>query len=191
VADIEFELEFGLDGWQVFNIPANTGDYVLVENQPQGQPPGVHAIVIYWMGEQTVDQVTAQYRSLEMVDQATEPASVTVGGSDAVQFDLLLATNEEADPGDACDGVTMHVDNMSFDSGHFFCNFHACAWIRVWVVQVDEFAVSVHVQAVPWDGSGVWQLDPDNVWQIEDLQPLLDDFINGLTFCTAASPCDD
>lgn len=43
---------------------------------------------------------------------------------------------------------------------------------------------------VPWTDDEE-HLDPDNVWKIEDLKSALYDFINGLTFCTAATPCDD
>lgn len=51
---------------------------------------------------------------------------------------------------------------------------------------MDGFAVSVVGNIGRYDGD---HLDPETVWQIHDFQPLLDEFVDGLTFCVATAPC--
>ncbi len=76
-------------------------------------------------------------------------------------------------------------------------NINACSWARMWVVDVDGVAVTAWVSAAYADFSGggiagdEGNLLPDQIWQVEDFQPLVDDFVNALSFCTGATPCDD
>lgn len=183
-AGIEFEVEFQLDGWRVNPVSANQSKFIHFDNQKQDLPIGATLVLALFRPEEPIDELAEWFRSHDFVDQATEPERTTVGGAEALQFDLLPVIYDEDDPSDACWGLILDVSNSVWQEG-----INGCTWVRLWVVSVDAFAVSTYGQAV-WetlDGEG---LDPDNVWQIEDFQPLLDDFINGLTFCTTATPCD-
>ncbi len=60
-----------------------------------------------------------------------------------------------------------------------------CTWSRVWTIDVEGVTITAVGMA------HIDDLDPDQIWRIEDLQPLLDEFINAISFCTEATPCDD
>ncbi len=148
------------------------------------------ASLVLWNLDKPISEVAALHRSGDLVDQATEPVATTLGGADALVFDLLQQTVESPDNARACRGSDLLTDR-DVSGFTWFAGVTACTWNRMWVVDVDGFAVSVYVSAANETSLGVNPLDPANIWQIEDFKPLLDDFINGLRFCTAATPCDD
>lgn len=154
------------------------GTYFSFENHADFPEKTAGITVILWNANETIGDVAERYRALDM-DGSTESTRTTIGGLDALQLDVLASPTPESFSSPCVGAILSTHPNVD--------SVMACTWSRIWVIDVDGLSVSVIGSAGRYGGHG---LDPENVWQIEDFEAFLDDFLAHFRFCTAATPCD-
>lgn len=145
-------MEFDLDGWRVDAVGVSLGNFIYFENLSPDLPVDVGVSINMWMEDQSLATVARWFQSLEMVESATEPERAVVGGSDALQFDLLLGPTGDPNPSTACFGYIL-FDETTITGETWRQGPLACTWTRFWIVDVDGLAVSVYGQ-VAWADDG-------------------------------------
>ncbi len=117
---------------------------------------------------------------------------VTVAGREATRLDLVVQEPPPENPARTrpCDDrLDLFLEELEeggeqsqWDRGQLGTGA-ACADNRIWLIDVDGWVVVLHISALtPQPGSYV---------ELNGLGPYPDDFIKAITFCTAATPCDD
>lgn len=186
---VPFTITPQLDGRAVEEI----GDaFVQLKNDSPDAGPGVVATVMLFMANDSIDTLIDVYTDSSMVDEATDAKTTTVGGIDGTSIDVLVPPdldNTETKPrnlsGDPeCTLLAeLFVEQIDRLGWPFSLDFVGCAWNRIWLVNISGATMTLTV------GPDVRTKEEIN--ELNELGPYVDDFISAITFCIEATPCDD
>lgn len=187
VVDVEFRFEFQLEGWRVIDRGVGEGKFVTIGNT--STTPGAEILLMAWMPASDPDAVVSWFLDHPNLADATTRQGTEVSGLPATVVDIRVA-NAAPDSSSQCWGqirvVADAARGTNTPGGVASQEIWACTWTRIWVIKVDGVSLTVAGMAHRDDV----EIDPEMPWQIEDFEPLLDDFISAITFCIESTPCD-
>lgn len=145
----------------------------------EGLKPSAANIGVVVDADATIGSVEAELRG----DLISTPAvEITAGPFSGVQFDVE-GTLEDDD----CDfGTSLPVRSDFTEQEQWerpqVASGANCAGNRFWLFTVEDWVVVVHITHL--------EPLPGRIASLDELGPYVNDFINGITFCTQAAPCD-
>lgn len=180
IAGLDFELTPDLENWRVVGR-GDTGRFVRFENT--SATPGADLLLMAWQFESEPAAVLASILESEEVGDATEISDGFVAQLPTKSVDIWVPPVGSVPCAQA---IPVVADASGGSIGSASTEWIlACTWGRVWAIDVN--GVTITIVGTANDQS----LDPESPRLIEEFEPLLDDFINAITFCTEATPCDD
>lgn len=182
-----FVIEVGLSGWRVDEIGSG-----FVQFRNGETDPGIRAAVVAFMPNESVATVIDDLTSPQRAADLTEPQPIAIGKVEGVTADLSVLVDLDnvgvppnlvgADTACIGEGAVLFEEGTGQEQS-WFQILAGCAWNRVWVLDVDGLSMTVTVSPDV--------LSRDTINELSELGLYPDDFINAITFCTEATPCDD
>lgn len=182
-----FTISPELDGWAVGEIGRR---FIQLESNHPDAGPGVVATVMLFRPSDSIEEVAALLTSSEIASDTSPSEAMTIGTLEGITFDLLvlpdpdntlLPRNLGGDPECAL-LAELFAERIDRVGGAFSVDLVGCAWNRVWLIDVDGITVLLTV------GPDVRTKDEIN--ELTELGPYVDDFIDAITFCTEEPQCD-
>lgn len=167
---IPFAVTFERDGWladfvgerwlSFLNEDGDRPLWVAVTFKPFDEPENLLAFVV------------EHPKSIEV----TEVEETVFAGFDAVTVDVLVPpeTSEGFDPCWGPSAGPIWHEELGVNGGLYPSVLVGCAWNRVWIVDVDGVSVVVHAG----DVGGV----PDEQMPLEPVEPLIEEFLDAVSF---------
>lgn len=174
---IDYQVRFERGGWKVQVVGAELERFIVFENDEPA--PGAQAMIVLFSSD-PLEHV----RNHPLRGELTERPDEMLGGHVARSLDLYVPPREgESAVFPPCAAQVHFGDDRDFQGTGWTADLTGCAWNRVWAVTVDDVVVTVAV--------GPFEREEDTENPISEFQELLDDFVNAITFCTEATPCDE
>ena len=178
---VQYQLAVRLDGWQVEEVGMELKQFVEFFND--SDDTGARAAIVLFRANSTSQEIIDYFVEHPAVAETTDISPVTVGGHPGLTVDVSVPPNREESQGDRpCEFLVGLVDELHPINGAWTQDVVGCSWNRIWAIELDDFTITLTV--------GPNEREPDTLNQIEEFRPFLDDFINGIVFCTRTSPCD-